>query len=100
MLNAKRPCPPLEPLLTHIVSPGSVAYVNDSLFLHSVGCPPHVPAPGAVTLHLYAPPVSTLCWLLGFGFYSPDICTVRPTQRGDFSCIAWAVRRTCPLLAL
>ena len=37
--------------------PGAITYINDHLSLHSVGCPDSVPAPGAVTMHLYAPPV-------------------------------------------
>lgn len=57
MLHVRTPCPGLELQLAHNVPAGAVAYVNDQLFLHSVGCADGVPAPGAVTLHLYCPPV-------------------------------------------
>lgn len=57
VLHVRTPCPGLELQLAHNVPAGAVAYVNDQLFLHSVGCADGVPAPGAVTLHLYCPPV-------------------------------------------
>lgn len=37
---------------------GDVGYINDFLCLHSVGCPDTVPAPGAVNLHCYCPPIT------------------------------------------
>lgn len=47
----------LKPLGVNSVGPGGVAYINDRIALHSVGCPGHVVGPGAVTLHLYVPPI-------------------------------------------
>lgn len=47
----------LKPVGVRSVRPSGVSYINDRIALHSVGCPSHAAAPGAVTLHLYVPPI-------------------------------------------
>ena len=58
MLRSYTPCPDLKQTATTILTAGGITYMHDrSGQLHSVGCSEGVPAPGAVTLHLYSPPV-------------------------------------------
>jgi cysteine dioxygenase len=57
VLGATRPCPPLHHLATAQLGAGGVAYINDKVALHAVGCPQICPGQGAVTLHLYCPPI-------------------------------------------
>ncbi|GAX85600.1 hypothetical protein CEUSTIGMA_g13015.t1 [Chlamydomonas eustigma] len=57
-LDSYVPCPELEKVSVKNIQPGQVTYMNDKLgLLHSVGCLEGQPAPGAVTLHLYSPPI-------------------------------------------
>ena len=59
VVNSYSPCPNLLELGRGTLTPGAVTYIHDRQgVLHSVGCPESVPEPGAVTLHLYSPPVS------------------------------------------
>jgi cysteine dioxygenase len=59
VLNAIRPCPKLEIIEETRAYRGSEAmYINDSQALHVVRCPAECPRPGAVTLHLYSPPIT------------------------------------------
>ena len=56
VVNSFSPCPNL---LWGTLTPGAVTYIHDlQVMLHSIGCLESVPEPGAVTLHLYSPPVS------------------------------------------
>lgn len=57
VLKATSPCPQLAPAGSSMVAAGATAYINDSMALHAVRCSEHCPAPGAVTLHVYAPPI-------------------------------------------
>ena len=58
MLRSYTPCPELKQTATTNLTAGGITYMHDrSGRLHSVGCGEGVPAPGAVTLHLYSPPV-------------------------------------------
>ena len=55
MVNSFSPCPNI---LWGTLTPGAVTYIHDlQVMLHSVGCLESVPEPGAVTLHLYSPPI-------------------------------------------
>lgn len=51
------PCPTLAPCGSDLLLPGQTGYISDRIALHAVRCPPAAPAPGAVSLHLYAPPI-------------------------------------------
>ncbi|KAL6752057.1 RmlC-like cupin domain-containing protein [Haematococcus lacustris] len=57
VLTLQDKCPEL--LLKHhcLLETPATGYINDSLGLHRVTCPEQTAAPGAVTLHLYAPPI-------------------------------------------
>uniref|UniRef100_A0A7S0RLT4 Cysteine dioxygenase n=1 Tax=Chlamydomonas leiostraca TaxID=1034604 RepID=A0A7S0RLT4_9CHLO len=65
VVHTETPCP----LLTHThhatLHPPATGYINDHMGLHSVGCGDGV-AEGAVTLHLYAPPIKRV------KLYEPD----------------------------
>lgn len=66
VLGTMEPCPMLTPGGVNAVAPGQTAYVNDNIALHAVRCPSTCPAPGAVTLHLYSPPITRV------KLYEPD----------------------------
>ncbi|GFH12487.1 cysteine dioxygenase, partial [Haematococcus lacustris] len=57
VLTLEEQCPELQSCHRALLTPPSTGYINDSLGLHKVGCPALTPAPGAVTLHIYAPPI-------------------------------------------
>jgi len=57
VLGTTSPCPRLHPAGVTSLALGQTAYINDDIALHAVRCPSDCPAPGAVTLHLYAPPI-------------------------------------------
>ena len=57
MVDSETPCPRLVRLGEGTLPVGGVTYINDHQALHTVACAEGVQPPGAVTLHLYAPPV-------------------------------------------
>ena len=72
-------CPVLRPAGVAAVAPGGTAYINDSMGLHAVRCPADCPAPGAVTLHLYCPPIRRV------KLYEPEAGRVVQRVPGFFS---------------
>jgi cysteine dioxygenase len=57
VLGVRRHCPRLDFMGANTVSPGVTAYIKDEIALHAVACPAACPGAGAVTLHIYAPPI-------------------------------------------
>ncbi|KAL4452228.1 hypothetical protein ABPG75_007890 [Micractinium tetrahymenae] len=58
VLAATAPCPELQELGKVVGGPGALLYINDGIGLHAVRCADDTNLEeGAVTLHLYAPPV-------------------------------------------
>eukprot|EP00887_Chlorella_sp_A99_P008067 scaffold12.g8067.t1 len=58
VVSASSPCPPLARAVSSALRAGAAGYINDSMCLHAIRCPDACPAPGAVTLHIYAPPIT------------------------------------------
>uniref|UniRef100_A0A1D2AHT4 Cysteine dioxygenase n=1 Tax=Auxenochlorella protothecoides TaxID=3075 RepID=A0A1D2AHT4_AUXPR len=51
------PCPAMHATHSQRLGPGDTGYISDRIALHTVACPSGTPAPGAVSLHVYAPPI-------------------------------------------
>ena len=58
---------------------GQTGYINDRIALHAVRVPEHCAGAGAVTLHLYAPPIRRV------KLYEPDNDRVVQRQPGFFT---------------
>ncbi len=61
------------------VQVGQTGYINDHIALHAVRVPEHCAGAGAVTLHLYAPPIRRV------KLYEPDNDRVVQRQPGFFT---------------
>ena len=57
VLAAASPCPELGQFETARLGAGGIAYINDLIALHAVRCPADADGEGAVTLHIYSPPI-------------------------------------------
>lgn len=58
---------------------GQTGYINDNIALHAVRVPEHCTGQGAVTLHLYAPPIRRV------KLYEPDNDRVVQRQPGFYT---------------
>lgn len=79
VLGSTRPCPKLRQTCTSTLPSGATSYISDLLALHAVSCLESCPGEGAVTLHLYAPPIRRV------NLYQPDEDRVVQRVPGFFS---------------
>lgn len=78
-VQVSAPCPRLVPITSSTHTAGCTGYINDHMYLHSIGCGKDVPDPGTVTLHLYAPPIRRV------RLYEPDEDRVTTRVPGFFT---------------
>lgn len=79
VLGASAPCPRLCHIGTNELQVSQTGYINDHIALHAVRVPEHCAGAGAVTLHLYAPPIRRV------KLYEPDNDRVVQRQPGFFT---------------
>lgn len=79
VLSTSTPCPGLTPTDSATAGRGTTLYLNDKQALHAVRCAAGSPGIGAVTLHLYSPPIRRV------RLYEPELNRVIERTPGFFT---------------